>query len=152
MSFDVANAKLFEILTSGEVAESLGKDPFKMEGSVFYGIGGLTPAKNRGRLPFIEYEIKNEFSFEADSGGTEEWEATIRLHVGTKSLKNDIVKLRSMFDVTSRLIFSLIIEKLPCNAESTAWSVGDFISQPWGFYADLSSTFATSFNKQSFGC
>jgi hypothetical protein len=116
---------------------------------IFRGLAGFLGGRNRGRLPFIEFDIVNQpFAQESVQGGTVALAITIRVHYGSRDhgaasdatqaiLANALAALRSE-DVDNLCAFGTD-------------QIGPIQASPWGLARDAQATVELSYNRADYG-
>ncbi len=111
-------------------------------GHVFDGNGGFIGARNRGRLPFLEFRIvAQQFTQQTYTGGQETSQVAVRVHVGGRDIriaqdrayaiaKAAVTAIRSVFGTT------LGNEAIP-----------EFGQGPWGHALEVKLTVEQSYAK-----
>ncbi len=115
---------------------------------VFRGLGGYLGGRNRGRLPFMEYEIETQtFSPETERGGELSQHVRLRCHVGGADP-----------GVAGELCEAILCEALASIRSETGDNLtalgGDAIEAPalgpWGTSRDASLVVIQSFERSDY--
>lgn len=140
------------ILKSNEMAEVAGIDYDVWQNHVFFGITGFSMRKNRGKLPFIEFEFDDDgYVEESVSGGTNNMVLRLRINVGKTCAK--ISKFEAQLLVKKLMVQALIQIR---NNKDTNTSVDRIDTEymeslPWGFYQEYLIPLDISYQKTTFG-
>jgi hypothetical protein len=115
---------------------------------IFRGLVGYMGGRNRGRLPFVEWDIvAQNFTQENTAGGTLIQTLTIRCHVGGKSLETagnlcEAVLLAALVALRSEATDNLLLYGDD--------QLGELQPGPWGQMRDLSMTVEQSFSRSAY--
>jgi len=136
------------VLFNDELAEILNVDYSKWKTHIFYGTSqAFSTGMNRGRLPFIRFELlQDDFVDETVNGGKESFRFVIRLCLG----KNDVEKASILIQTFARKIFTLLQEVEMCE-QTPNYSIAELQSLPWGFQCDITIPVEISYSNDTFG-
>jgi hypothetical protein len=115
---------------------------------VFRGFGAYTGGRNRGRLPFIEYDIQSQpFNQETYEGGTVETVVRITVHAGGRDLESintllDEIIIASLASMRSQAVDTL----MAIGSES----VGAIEQSPWGHQMSADITVSNSYGRDTY--
>ncbi len=115
---------------------------------VFRGLAGFLGGRNRGRLPFVEFDIVGQgYEQESFDGGTMTQTVTVRVHLGSRDP-----------EVASALANSILASCLAAirseGTDNLTAIGGDQINgmqpSPWGIQRDAVLTIEQSFGRASY--
>ncbi len=115
---------------------------------VFRGFGGFIGGRNRGRLPFVEWQVQGQgFAPESTQGGTCTMTVALRVHVGGANL--------AAAEDLSEEILAAILTVLRDESADNLYALGDdqisaMQPGPWGHVRESASTVEVSFGRDSF--
>lgn len=152
--FENIQKRVEQYLKCNDIAEAFNIDFESWQSHVHYGVDqGFSLLKNRGHLPFIEYEMEDDgYTQQAESGGDNELLFLIRINVGktfgrtskleaTKKIKNAQIKfLRQLRDN-----FGTSVNETDTTSPTAIYSA------PWGFYKEFEVGILISYEKEDYG-
>lgn len=115
---------------------------------VFRGFGGLIGGRNRGRIPFIEWQVQGQ-GYDPDSvqGGTCTMTVALRVHVGGSNLG-------TAEDLSESILAAALTVLRDETTDNLTAMGGDEISPmvpgPWGSMRESASTVEVSFGRDTF--
>jgi hypothetical protein len=144
--------RISEALNQPSVADAAGVPPATWASPdsphVFRGFGVYLGGRNRGRLPFIEYDIQAQpFTQETYEGGTVQTTVRITAHAGGRDL-----------DVVNTLLDSILMSVLSCLRSPDednylsigSESVGAIEQSPWGHQMSVELTVSHSYSRETY--
>ncbi len=115
---------------------------------IFRGLGGFLGGRNRGRLPFIEYDCASQgFDQESISGGTITQTITLRAHVGGRVLGTAGDLSEAMLTAALASIRSEAVDNLTAIGGD---SIGPLVASPWGLSRDATLTIEQSYSRSTY--
>jgi hypothetical protein len=116
---------------------------------IFHGFSSLIGARNRGRLPFIEYDVTDSFTLENREGGTVM--QSIRLLVHVSGSAPDSIEKSSML-IALAAISSIRSEATDnLTAAGAGDTIGEFVQTPYGGYRKVTMQVEQTFDRSSYG-
>ncbi len=117
----------------------------------FQGLGGFLGGKNRGRLPFVEFEIQNQrFMLESrgPDGGTVTSQIVLRVNMGGA---NDEIVLNT----TSAILAAIMVEVRSVRVDNymaigDGDSIGPLKQGPWGHSRDCQFSVDHSYGRDNY--
>jgi len=148
-AFDNIISQIDEYLKGNALAEAADVSFDNWQSHVFYGIDqGFTMEKNRGRLPFIEYELDTEdYRLDAQDGGANMISVRMRCNVGRKS---KLEAQKQIKELQGRFMRQLRGSNIT-TAEEIDTTIEAMNSAPWGFWQDMIFEVIITYNRDEFG-
>lgn len=148
----VLASRIYLACQAGAVANQAGVAPLTWASAsaprVFRGLGGYLSGRNRGRLPFIEFDISGqEFTQASPDGGELVSQVIVRAHCGGPSLEAAGDRLEG--------ILLAALASIRSEAEDEYMALGDdrvgpLVPGPWGHQREATVTVSHSFNRTDY--
>ena len=146
----VIQGRVFTALNSATVSSQSGMTLANWTANphVFYGFTGFLAGRNRGRLPFIEFDVSTDgFTQNTVEGGTLIVKVTLRIHVGGRDTQ-----------VAGNLAEALTLASLAAiRSESVDnyFALGDdsmqqIVPGPWGWVRESSLTVQLTYGRGNY--
>jgi hypothetical protein len=151
--FENIQLKVDEFLKSNDVAEIAEVDYDLWQDHVFYGIDqGFTLEKNRGRLPFIEYEMDTDnYREAAHDGGSNVVSFRVRTNVGKTNKSTSKLEAQLLMKKIQIKFMRLLRRYFMTTANESDTNTEIINSTPWGFWQEFTMEIVDSYNKDDFG-
>ena len=144
--------RIFAALRSAPVADQAGIATATWASTtiprVFQGFSGYLAGRNRGRLPFIEFEFQSQgFAHETFEGGTVSTVVTLRAHCGGRDLE-------TAGNLLNAMIASSLAELRSEAADNYTAFGSDQITViqqgPWGHFIECQTNFEHTFARSDY--
>lgn len=145
-------ARVAEACQSGDVADAAGVAVATWASAsaprVFRGLGGYLSGRNRGRLPFLEFDVSSQgFAQDSADGGTLTSQVTLRAHCGGPNLEAAGDRLEG--------ILLAALAAIRGESEDNYMALGDdsiapLAPGPWGHQREATVSVSHSFNRESY--
>jgi len=152
-AFENVLIELETILKSNDIAEAFHFDFDNWQYHVFYGIDDrFTLKKNRGRLPFIEYEMDQETYQQTNiNGGVNSIQFKIKFSLGGSYFYTDKLSVQIAMKKAQAIILTKIKETWMIAASEDSITVSELQSLPWGFQQELTFVVDLSYDRTNYG-
>ena len=152
-AFENVQLEIDQILKSNDIAEVAGVDFDVWQTHVFYGIdSAFTLQKNRGRMPFIEYELDDDnYQQEQISGGVNKLVFRFRFKWGKRGFNTSKLQAQKQIkEIQTRMLYKM--RSVHMLSASEDQMIADVLnSEPWGFWQDIVVGIDLTYERADFG-